>query len=121
MCNKSLTQLKVQPRNSNFLVGGTAGIQHRGQRIDRLRSHQRAANSQQSTSGIFGHTRQAASKDGISGFYQLVNEKVIKLSKEQLMQVDQLVQTRMGVHQIRVADPGWSSGGGVESLKWIQT
>ena len=58
---QKLDAAKSQPRNSNFLVGGTAGI---GQRIDLLKSQQRAAKSQQSSSGIFGIVAQAASQDG---------------------------------------------------------
>jgi len=52
---------KSQPRISDFFVGGTPGI---GQRIDRFKSQQRAAKSQQSSSGIFGIVAQAASQDG---------------------------------------------------------
>ena len=58
---QKLDAAKSQPRNSDFLVGGTAGIR---QRIDRLKSQQRAAKSQQSSSGIFGIVAQAASQDG---------------------------------------------------------
>ena len=58
---QKLDAAKSQPRNSDFFVGGTPGI---GQRIDRLKSQQRAAKSQQSGSGIFGTIAQAASQGG---------------------------------------------------------
>jgi len=47
--------------NAGIFGGGIAGI---GQRIDRLKSQQRAAKSQQSSSGFFGTIAQAASQDG---------------------------------------------------------